>query len=76
MNDDVSSGRDHGGLDEPGQSEADEDVEHVAADGIRHGHVAVASSEQLKRLQGSLTQSVVTDSFADCSETTQCITQR
>lgn len=42
MNDDVSSGRDHGGLDEPGQSEADEDVEHVAADGIRHGHVAVA----------------------------------
>ena len=42
VHDDVSSGRDHGGLDEPGQSEADEDVEHVAADGIRHGHVAVA----------------------------------
>jgi hypothetical protein len=41
VNDDVLSRRDHGGLDEPGQAEADQDVEDVAADGVGDGHVAV-----------------------------------
>jgi hypothetical protein len=30
---------DDGGLDEPGQAEAKQDVEYVAADGIAHRHV-------------------------------------
>lgn len=42
MNDNICSGRDHGGLDEPGEAKADEDVEHVAADRVGNGHVAVA----------------------------------
>jgi hypothetical protein len=41
VDDDVSAGRDHGGLDEPGQAEADEDVEDVAADRVGDRHVAV-----------------------------------
>ena len=39
---DVASGVDHCGLDEPGDSEADQDVEHIAPDRVRNGHVAVA----------------------------------
>ncbi len=36
---DGGAGIDDGGLDEPGQPQAKQDVEYVAADGIAHRHV-------------------------------------
>ncbi len=36
---DGGAGIDNGGLDEPGQAQAEQDVEYVAADGIAHRHV-------------------------------------
>ena len=39
---DVAAGVDDGRLEEPGEAEADQDVEDVAPDRVGHRHVAVA----------------------------------
>ena len=41
---DVAAGFDDGGLEEPGEAETDEYVEHVAPDRVGHCHVTVALS--------------------------------
>lgn len=56
---DVAARLDHGGLDEPRQSQADEDVEHVAAYSVGDSHVSVAyepiqSVVQFRRFKDSL----------------------
>jgi hypothetical protein len=42
---DGGAGIDDGGLDEPGQPQAEQDVEYVAADGIAHRHVPCEKME-------------------------------
>lgn len=55
---DVAAGLDHGGLDKPRQTQADEDVEHVAAHSVGDSHVSVAcaptQSEQCRQVKNSL----------------------
>lgn len=41
----MAPGVDDGGLQEPRQSQANQDVEDVRADGIRHRHVSVTVTE-------------------------------
>jgi len=42
----IPSGGDHGGLDEPGQAETDENVEDVASNGVGDRHVTVTWNEE------------------------------
>lgn len=44
---------DRGCLDEPGQAQADEDVEHIAADGVGDRHVAKPCRQEIETSQVS-----------------------
>lgn len=49
INIDVAAGMYDGGLDEPRQAEAHQDVEHVGTDGVGDRHVAIAENKDINR---------------------------